>query len=158
MRGPINPPSPTYPDQGIEAILGALITAFMEWFPFKEADDEWHGLIAFPNVNYQPPGAKIWLRFHYMPGDSFQETLGPGGLDQYNGIFQVDINIPEGAGEMTSRQILDDLRACFTPSSLQYGDQTVQVLARGPAGAITANQYYTIPFTVRWRASVRRDS
>lgn len=140
----------------LEKVTKALLAQFLAAYPCLAEGDPWMGKIQFPNVTFTPPQAQMWLAWYFMPAGDNVQTMGPVGLQEYTGLVHVNINIPEGTGEMTSRAEIDNLRACYCPRVVSYDGQSVTILASSPNTGATANGYYTIPFTVRWRASVQR--
>ena len=135
-----------------ENVQQALIKLFQDAFPVWIAEQR----IAWENVAFKPVQGKPWMYFRYMPVDERIGTLGPGGYDTAEGMVQIDVNYPDGAGEAASRQTINDLRNCFRPQTVAYAQQGVTILSRSRAGGRSANGFYLIPFTVRWRAQITR--
>lgn len=133
----------------MEKIQQALIAAFMAAFPTFDK--------AWENVAFKPTPTKPWLAFHFMPVDERIATLGPEGYDVANGLVQIDVNYPIGAGESDSRKTINLLRACFKPQILVFDLQEVIILSRSRAGGRQTDGFYRIPFTVRWRAHLTRN-
>lgn len=130
-----------------QALIQQLVTSFPTWVAAR---------IAWENKAFVPPAATAWLAVHFMPAGSQIATLGTVGQDREEGLLQVTLAIPAGAGEGDSRATINLLRTCYKPGVLQYGGQPVTILSRSRAGGGTSEGFYKIPFTVRWRAHLTR--
>lgn len=129
-----------------QGLIHKLVTAFPTW----------SSRIAWQNKPFAPTQGQPWLAVFFMPVEERVATIGTVGLDQNEGLFQIDINYPENMGEGDSRETINLLRACFRPQSFNYGGQAVSILSRSPGGGRQADGYFKIPFTVRWRAQINR--
>jgi hypothetical protein len=131
-----------------KALIAALQTAFPAWMATRV---EWE------NVAFTPPAALSWFSVAFMPVEENVATLGPQGSDLAQGLFQVTLSCPLGIGESNTRQTINELRACYKPGNLINGGQVVTVLSRTRANARIKNNFFTIPFTVRWKAQLIRN-
>lgn len=131
-----------------QALIHWFVTAFASWVPSQ---------VAWENRSFTPPRGKPWMAFFFMPVDERVVTLGPTGYDQADGLLQIDVNYPLGVGEGESRQTINDLRACFTPGTIEFQDHGVTVLSRSRSHGREKNGYYCIPFTVRWKSELTRN-
>lgn len=138
----------------MEKVQQALIQQFV-----TDYGTTWANRIAYENVKFTPPTAQAWLSVHFMPADERVATLGgDSGLDEATGLFQVNIYSPTGAGETTIRQTVNSLRTSFRPRVLQYGGQGVTILSRSRANGGSRDGFYVVPFSVSWRAHIRRNA
>ncbi len=134
----------------LENVQQALISAFTG-ASIVDADK-----IAWENVKFTPPVSAPWAAVYFMPAMEKVATLGAGGTDQADGLFQVTYYIPVGGGEGDSRAKMNSLRTAFTPGQITYNGQPVTILGRYKGPGLTFNNFYAIPFTVRWRAFLTR--
>lgn len=135
----------------IEKVQQALLQKFVTDYAASWADR-----IAYENVDFTPPIAKPWLSVHFIPSAESIATLGPSGMDEADGLLQVNIYTPTGAGEATLRQTVNQLRTSFKPQVLSYGGQPVTILSRSRATGGSRDGYYVVPFSVHWRARLPR--
>jgi hypothetical protein len=135
----------------IEAVQQALIQRLVAGMPMLTANQ-----FAWENKDFASQPGQIWLQVFFMPVTERIGTMGPGGLDQSDGLFQINVLCPTGNGELTLRKTINDLRSCFIPGNLLYKDQPVTILSRSRAGGKIVSGFYRVPFTVRWRAQIPR--
>lgn len=135
-----------------KGLINKLTTTFASWQTAHR--------IAWENVVFDPskvPGL-AWMRATFMPASEMVGSLGANGLDKNEGLFQIDVNYPEGVGEAASRTTINELHACYKPGSFIYSGQQIAILNRFRGPAMTTEGFYKIPFTVRWRAHLLRSS
>lgn len=130
-----------------QALINQLTRRFDSWVATQ---------MAWENLPFSPPEAKPWMFFHFMPTGEQIATLGPSGVDQLEGIAQVDVNYPEGGGEQDLRATIDLLRDAFKPGYVSFDDTVVSILGRWRAGGFSSDGFYKVPFTVRWRCFLTR--
>lgn len=137
----------------IEAVQQALIKVINDAF-----GTTWAGRIAWENTAFTQPKNQPWMGVFFLPASERIATLGKGGFDEAKGLFQINLQYPVGAGEGESRKTINLLRTCFSPGYLQYGGQSVKILARQRGTGRSSNDTFTIPFTVRWKAQLNRNT
>jgi hypothetical protein len=118
----------------------------------------WQNRVAWENVRFEPPQAMAWMAYFFVTVEERIGSLSDEGTDRVEGLVQIDLNTPLGIGESTSRQTIDELRACFRPQTIGYDGQPVTILSRSRAGGMTSEGFYKIPFNVRWRANISRST
>jgi hypothetical protein len=69
--------------------------------------------IAWENIGFKPVKNKLYLRPSHLPAPTSQAGLGDGGLDEYVGIYQVDVFAPAGKGRGASEKKLDAIADHF---------------------------------------------
>lgn len=129
-------------DKICKALYTPLIDNLSEW------------AIAWENTTIAH--ANKWLSVHLLPADESVLTLGTGGVDRAEGLMQITLHYPAGQGEGDSRSVIDSLRACYLPGTLEFEGQTVRVLSRYRSTGRTVAEWYSVPFTVRWQADIPR--
>lgn len=137
----------------LEKVQQALIFEYAAAFPLWVSQ----GRIAWENIKFAPPSALPWMAFFFMPvGETIGTLGGDAGYDKAEGLVQIDLNYPTGAGEGNTRTTINELRACFRPRKISYDGQEVTILSRSRAGGMQSSGFYKIPFNVRWRAAITR--
>jgi hypothetical protein len=137
----------------LELIQRTLIRAF------KDSFGNWIATrVAWENKAFTPPQAQPWMSFFFIPVDERILTLGAEGYDQIDGLVQIDLNQPSGTGEGATRKTINELRTCFKPRVLLYSGQSVTILSRTRGGGRITDGFFRIPFTVRWRSTLTRQT
>lgn len=104
--------------------------------------------VAWPNNEYSPSGV-VYLRPTFLPSNTLQAGMSASGLDETNGVYQVDVFTPKGAGRS---QIADDVADLFkrgtvlTASSVKMRIRSVSIGASRDDGA-----YYITPIEINWQ-------
>jgi len=124
--------------------------------PIKTAFAGWGERVAWENV-HRGAGTEPWMSVSFMPADERTVTLGAGGKDRNEGLLQVTLFYPAGKGEGTSRETIEQLRTCFSTRRLQYEGQDVLILGRYRGSGRSGDDWYQIPFTIRWQADIPRN-
>lgn len=136
----------------IELVEKTLIKMFLDNF-----SPAWDDQLAYVNVPFTPLAGKPWMFYRFLHSEETPRTLGVTGNDQVDGMIQIDVNYPINAGEGTSRKTINELRACFHPQSISTYGQPVTIISRSKSGGNSVNNFYKIPFTVRWRSQIARN-
>jgi len=55
--------------------------------------------VAWENIAFKPTKTALYLRPTHLPAPTEQAALGNNGIDQYIGIYQIDIFAPAGKGK-----------------------------------------------------------
>ena len=104
--------------------------------------------IAWPNSKTKEYDSE-YVRPTFLPGDTAQSGMGSTGLDETNGIYQIDIFTKKGAGRSQIFDIIADLYK--RGQTLTSGSANVRL--RGPS--IGASRYegdwFITPITVNWQ-------
>ena len=131
-----------------------LVKLFLDSFVLWNTGNQ----LAWVNVPFSPPAGKPWMFYRFLHSDEKPRTLGVTGNDEVNGLIQIDVSYPLNAGEADSRETINALRTCFHPQTISTYGQPVTIISRGKSGGSSANNFYTIPFTVRWRSQIARNT
>lgn len=103
--------------------------------------------VAWPNISKE--FTTEFVRPSFLPGDTSQAGMGASGLDETNGLFQVDIYTKRGEGRSALVDVIGDLYKRGTV--LTYGSAKVRV--RGPS--IGASRYegdwFVTPIRINWQ-------
>jgi Bacteriophage related domain of unknown function len=110
-------------------------------------------LIAKPGLPFSPSSATAYLRAYIMP--SMTESMDITGLiNEYRGIFQVNVFYPEGAGIMVPFESAAALCEHFTTGTLvTHQATTFSILSPPHIGpAIEEPGWIMLPVSIRYRA------
>lgn len=70
--------------------------------------------IAFENTKFDPTTDVPYLKTRFLPTDRSQKVLGVGAdkkpiWQEYHGLFQIVINVPEGTGSKTTNDLVNNI-------------------------------------------------
>lgn len=86
------------------------------------------GRIAYEGRDFTPPSSGKWAGLYNLRAGTAIATLGAGGEDQHDGVFQIDLSAPENTGTAGLLADADALRAYFIGGrSFIYNGQCVRV-------------------------------
>ena len=109
--------------------------------------------IAYPNETYTPNVGVAYLKPSRMPAKTIRNTIGVNGLNEYSGIYQIDVAFPSKGGQGTCESYADGLTAWFPPGlTLTVGTTTVVVTGISQLTARTEPDWYTIPLSISYRS------
>lgn len=106
--------------------------------------------IAWENKNYTPNSNVLFLRPTTLQAPTIQACLGDEGKDLHEGLFQIDVFTPDGAGRTTwPDQIADHFKrgTVLTQNTVRVRITTVST----SAPAKDAN-FYIVPVTIAYQA------
>jgi hypothetical protein len=55
--------------------------------------------VAVPNIAFTPPGNKQYFVLSFLPGEPNPAGMGTEAYNRFDGVFQIDVYSPLGAGE-----------------------------------------------------------
>lgn len=118
---------------------------------------------AYPNFNFDindqdtPEPRELWCKVSILDGDSQPVTLGGGGEDRFEGLLQVDINIPLGTGTKPAHDVMETLRKYFIAGrGLTYLTQVVVVSSFVPSPGREVDGFYRKTVEVEFHADITR--
>jgi hypothetical protein len=80
----------------------------------------------YENRDFVKPNGSPWASVYFLPADPVVSSLGDDGLDEYDGLLQIDLNYVRNEGRGKSREHYDILRERFKAGAAhQYGGQLV---------------------------------
>lgn len=130
----------------------ALLTA---WDAFNAAS----GSIgtAYENANYSPTQGTPWAQVFFLPEQPKVATLSGVGEDMHEGVFQVNLNYPQGAGAGAAADKADAIREYFEAGAkFASGSQEVLILSSGRAGGRNVEGWYVLPVSINFQARTTR--
>lgn len=116
------------------------------------------GNTSLENQAFTPSGKSKWYIFSFLPNTPNVATLGSGGQDAFDGICQIDINIPTGTGKDGVKEDLDALRLAFTAGArFPYSSASVIIKScgrNGPGRKVDAFHRFTV--SIGWETRINR--
>jgi hypothetical protein len=83
---------------------------------------------AYEGKDFKPAAGTAWAAVFNLPASTVVDTLGAGGQDVHDGVFQIDINVPENLGTAVLLQHAQSLRAYFYAGrTVSYSGQDVRI-------------------------------
>lgn len=112
----------------------------------------------YENTKFQTPAnVPLWMSLSLLPVSSHAATLGDNGEDEEKGLFQIDINVPDGTNEKTLIQTADILKSFFTSGkSLTYNGVTVVILSRVLSPGRRADVWWRRSLTLTYYTRINR--
>jgi len=113
--------------------------------------------IAWPNKAFDPAGKALWARVSHVPNAPTVATLGIGGRDRGTGFLQIDLNVPENAGDGTFRDWENYAREYFVAGgTFTRSGQTVRVISCAMSQGRTVDNWFRKSITVVYRSDFTR--
>lgn len=106
--------------------------------------------IAWENINYTPSSKTLYLRATMLPIPTIQASLGDDGKDLHEGIFQVDVFIPDGQGRSTWPDAIADHFKRGTV--LTQNSVTVRIKNASIGTAFKEENFYQVPVTIDYQS------
>ena len=95
-------------------------------------------------IHYQPL---------FLPAETENVALAFGGVQDFSGIFQVNINIKIDKNKEGLQAALNELDALFARGTqLIYGSAVAEVTRIGTAPGIPSNPWYTVPVSIEYKS------
>jgi len=122
----------------------------------------WTGCAAYivtahENANYKPTQGTPWAQVFFLPAPPKVATLSGSGEDEHEGIFQVNLNYPQGDGAGAAADKADAIREIFEAGAkFAYNSQEVLILSTGRAGGRNAEGWFILPVEIKFRARTAR--
>lgn len=106
--------------------------------------------IAWENKNYDQDATTLYLRPTMLPNETIQASLGDSGKDLYEGMFQVDVFVPDGQGRSDWPDKIADAFKRGTVLTRNGIDVRIQGVSIAPA--LKEDNFYQVPVEIRWQA------
>lgn len=111
--------------------------------------------IAWENISFTPPNDSPYLRPTFLPGGLAAFGLEIGSSNEIDGVYQIDLFYPAGAGAGAARRqadtILDQFRRGVTLTDSGSGVSVhLRESYRNPG--IQETDWYQIPIVVTWKS------
>lgn len=105
--------------------------------------------VAWQNINYKPNSKVLYLRETILPGETLQASMGDDGKDIHNGLYQIDVFIPEGQGRSTWPDDIADHFKRGTVLTQNLVDVRIRSVSIGTG--FKDENFYIVPVTVSWQ-------
>ena len=111
--------------------------------------------IAWENTAYIPVKDTLYLRPTILPASTIQAGLGTSGLDEYVGIYQIDIFAPAGKGRGEAEIKADAVADHFKRGTdLSKNGKTVRLGDVSRNSGIKDEDRFIISISINYRAHV----
>ena len=105
--------------------------------------------VVYENIEYSPTIGIPYLRTWLLPGETFPLTLGPEGVMDYGGVFQIDCCYPKGRGWKLAKDMAGKVCTHFNRGTLiTYNNILVRIRRAWPGPAIIEEELYRVPVSV----------
>ncbi len=103
------------------------------------------------NTQIAPAKGALWSRLSLLTAEPNAISVGPNGLDEHQGLAQVDLFYPQGAGTSASNAMAAAVMAAF-PRGFRVMSGVDNVLTRMvyQQTAYQAESWYVVPVVIRW--------
>lgn len=99
------------------------------------------------------PGGLPFVRSTLLPAEPTPLTVGPNGIDEHQGLYQVDLFYPQDHGVGTPGALAASVLAMFPRGLiLSTGTACMHVKMSWQEVAYQVNNWYVTPITIRWVA------
>jgi len=113
--------------------------------------------IAYENVKFEPADKSGYLSVFMLRAPTLQAELGWVGCDNHSGIFQIDINYPEGEGPTSHAEMADTINAIFKSGGTFTGSTINVNIQNVSAGVMQiANGWATLSLNIEYYAFTER--
>lgn len=113
--------------------------------------------IAYENVNYDASNGEPFLACFILRAPTVQAELGYKGCDERTGIFQIDINYPEGSGPTVHAEMADDINLLFRSGATFTGNDFRVNIRNVSAGVMRiGNGWATLPLSIEYFSFTER--
>ena len=114
---------------------------------------------AHSNRNFDPPASGGWCELNIVPNQPEAITIGAGGEDEQNGVFQVHLNYPKNQGSKDILTKAEEIRLNYiSGKAFSEGGTEVKILNCGRGGASVVDGWYSLTLTINWYARITRGS
>jgi hypothetical protein len=107
--------------------------------------------IALPNISFNEPDNKRFFILSFLPGEPEPAGMGENAENRWDGIFQIDIMVPLGAGMDETTAKYDWISKLFQRGK-SFRDIMIKRTYRAAHGAETA--YYRTVVRVEFTATL----
>lgn len=106
---------------------------------------------AYMNQSYTPTKGTTWVRGSLLPAQTQAASIGLDGNDLYQGIFQVDVFVPQGKGSGEGVRLADDVIEHFPKSTvLTSGVFRIRIENSWITTPREEPDWFMIPVSVSW--------
>jgi len=111
--------------------------------------------IAWENTVYVPVKDTLFLRPTNLPAETLQAGLGVSGIDEYIGIYQIDIFAPSGTGRGEAESKADAVADHFKRGTdLSNNGKTIRLGNVSRNAGIKSDDRFIISISINYMAHV----
>jgi hypothetical protein len=112
---------------------------------------------AFNNFNFEPSHGQPFGESFILPNQPSQSSLGANGTDLINGIFQINLNYPDGDGSGPIYDKIQEISAIYkSGTTLTYNGVVVRLESIGISPARNERGWYRIDLNIEWYSFTNR--
>lgn len=110
------------------------------------------------NERYVPDIRTNWARVTMLPSETAKQSLGLGGYNTLQGVYQVSLFYPAGRTSIDDINIMADAVVDNFVSAifLNEGSSTVNVIDAWRDVGITESDWFNLPIFIRWESQQTR--
>jgi hypothetical protein len=115
--------------------------------------------VAMPNREFKPPAdASLWYAVSFLPAARDPLTLGEGGEDEYVGLMQVDVSVPQGSGMKAAMEAAVEFTALYVAGTdVEYNGQVAKVRKSEISQPRQDGVRLVVSVSVYWSARIPRN-
>ena len=111
--------------------------------------------IAWENTAYIPVKDTLFLRSTILPASTLQAALGTSGIDEYIGIYQIDVFAPAGTGRGDAETKADAVADHFKRGTdLSQNGKTIRLGNVSRNAGIRSEDRFIISISINYMAHV----
>lgn len=111
----------------------------------------------YENVDFVKPNGSPWAAVYFLPAAPVVSSLGDDGLDEYDGLLQIDLNYVRNGGRSLSRDHYDRLREFFKAGVVHsHAGQLVACTGCEMSPAREVDGWYRVSVSCYFRSYVSR--
>lgn len=107
---------------------------------------------AWENANFEPPAGELYLSEQLLPSGTIPVGVSSSSSDLFEGIYQVLVHAPVGAGKGAGAAAVAMVEALFARGlRVDYGAHTVTIRRTEVNAAFKSGERYLTPISVYYR-------
>ena len=109
--------------------------------------------IAYENVSFSPTTDENYLEVRYIPTIRRPTVRGLNPQQRYDGVFQINCYVPEGAGPAAADTLAKNVMETYEATTkLTHNNQTVSIDYVERSQGFMDSPFYFVAVTVTWYA------
>lgn len=129
-------------------------TAAIELMPtfIKENEETTRTSSSTTSIN-----TEAYARSTLLPAETETSTIGPGGYDTYQGLYQVDLFFPINEGAKAVNYMVDSIIAAFPKGSLSTQDGVqLRIVNYWREASLETDNWFMVPVVIQWESFIQR--
>lgn len=113
--------------------------------------------VNWPNSVFDPTGKQVWAEVHYIPNTPSVLEIGKQGADDYTGLVQINLNVPQGTLWGVLQNWEEKARDYFVAGkTVSYLGAHATITGCGLDNGRHVDKWYQRTITITFRADVQR--